>query len=329
MLIVPVWLHGILGYICFIQNSRTESSYLEDVSHLAKLGRVQIPEHQAYYSELPLPVEPQIPSQEVGPNNPPWGSGVAIALWIFSVAMILVVPSLFLGIYFVASGSDLSDPTMLAKAMANDPMAIWISVIAILPAHIITLIVCWLIVTKGRTYPFFKTLGWNAGGMRWYHHILILIGFFALSVVVGNFVEAPDHELLRMINSSRLTLFTMAALAVLTAPLIEELVYRGIVYSALQRAISPWIAVAITTFLFTLVHVPQYFGSPATIGLLALLSLTLTVIRMKTDNLLPCVIFHTVFNAVQSIVMVAGAYATNPPSTESTPAAFVVRLCGF
>lgn len=320
-----MWLHGILGYICFTQNSRTESSYLEDRSCLAKLGRVDTPEQQAYYAEQPLPE--QLPVKEpIGPNNPPWGSPIAIGAWIFSVAMILIVPSLFIGVYLVIKGADLSDPSTLAMAMTSDPTAIWVSVIAILPAHIVTLFVCWLIVTRGRTFPFFETLGWKSGGMRWYHHILILVAFFVLSVVVGNFFPGQDNEMMRMINSSRLTLFTMAALAILTAPLIEEIVYRGIVYSALQRSITPWPAVIVTTFLFAIVHVPQYLGSPATIGLLLVLSLILSIMRMKTGNLWPCVVFHTIFNAVQSVLMILQSYVTDPNAPESAPVALVLLL---
>lgn len=319
-----MWLHGILGYICFTQNSRTESSYLEDASCLAKLGPVNTPEQQTYYAEQPLPIEPLPVEEPAAPNNPPWGSPIAIGTWIFSVLMILIVPSLFIGIYLAVKGADLSDPGTLAKAMASDPTAIWVSVIAILPAHIITLLVCWLIVTRGRTFPFFEILGWRSGGMRWYHHILILVAFFILSVVVGNFFPGQDNEMMRMINSSQLTLFTMAALAILTAPLIEEIVYRGIVYSALQRSITPWPAVIVTTFLFAVVHVPQYLGSPATIGLLLVLSLILSIMRMKTDNLLPCVVFHTVFNGIQSVLMVLQSYVTNP--NEAAPAAFVLRF---
>lgn len=321
-----MWLHGILGYIGFAQNSRTESSYLEDAARLAKLGRVDTPEKQEYYAEQPLPTEPLPVTEAVGPNNPPWGSPIAIGAWIFSVLMILIVPSLFIGVYLVIKGADLSDPSTLAKAMSSDPTAIWVSVIAILPAHIVTLFVCWVIITRGRTFPFFETLGWKSGGMRWYHHILILGAFFVLSVVVGNFFPGQDNEMMRMINSSRLTLFTMAALAILTAPLIEEIVYRGIVYSALQRSITPWLAVIVTTLLFAIVHVPQYLGSPATIGLLLILSLILSIMRMKTGNLWPCVAFHTIFNAVQSVLMIVQSFVANPASLEATPASLVLSL---
>jgi membrane protease YdiL (CAAX protease family) len=53
------------------------------------------------------------------------------------------------------------------------------------------------------------------------------------------------------------------------------------------------------------VHVPQYYPSYSTIFLLTVLSLTLTSIRVKTNNLLPCVVLHTLFNGLQSVFLIA------------------------
>ena len=63
-------------------------------------------------------------------------------------------------------------------------------------------------------------------------------------------------------------LYTVAFLAVFTAPFVEEVIYRGILYSALQRTTGTVLAVVIVTLLFAAVHVPQYWGSPSTIMLL-------------------------------------------------------------
>lgn len=290
----------------------------------AKLRPVQTPEQQAYFEQQPLPVS-RPPKERFYPDNPPWGSAIAVGMWFFSVLLILIIPSMFLGVYMLANNANLADPSSLANALKDDPTAIWVSVIAVLPAHILTLVAGWLVVTQAGKYSFTEMLGWKSGGMRWFHHIGVLLAFMAISMVVGYFVQNQEHELMRMISSSKMTLFTMAFLAVLTAPLIEELVYRGIVYSALQRSVTPWIAVGITTLLFALVHVPQYLGSPATIALLLVLSLVLTVMRMKTENLLPCIIFHTIFNLVQSVLMIAQAYIPTSASPETASAMSMLR----
>src|SRR5262249_39622181 len=92
----------------------------------------------------------------------------------------------------------------------------------------------------------------------------------------------------------------IAVLAVVTAPLVEEIVYRGVLYYGIERAGGPTAAVVIVTFLFALVHVPQYWGSVATIAAILSLSFVLTMLRAWTGKLLPCVATHLVFNAIQA-----------------------------
>jgi membrane protease YdiL (CAAX protease family) len=109
---------------------------------------------------------------------------------------------------------------------------------------------------------------------------------------------------MRILRSSRLALYVVAFLATFTAPIVEEVVYRGVLYSALQRAWGVPAAFVTVTLLFSLVHVPQYYPSYSTIFLLTLLSVLLTSIRMLTGNLLPCIILHFVFNGLQSLLLV-------------------------
>jgi membrane protease YdiL (CAAX protease family) len=63
-------------------------------------------------------------------------------------------------------------------------------------------------------------------------------------------------------------------------------------------------AILIVTILFALVHVPQYYPSYGTILAICQLSLILTIIRAATGSLLPCVVIHTLFNGVQSVLLI-------------------------
>ena len=242
------------------------------------------------------------------PNNPPWNSWIAIVLWIFSVLLIIFLPFLFVIPYAASQNINLADAQMLADFLKNSPTAILLNVIAIFPAHFFTLLVAWFVVTKNKTYSFRQTLGWSSGNFRWFYYILILVGFFAIAGVVNYLMPNKGNELERILQSSRTAVFIVAFLATFTAPLVEEVIYRGILYSAFQRSIGRAGAVVIVTALFALVHVPQYWGSPGTIFLICLLSLVLTLVRVKSDNLLPCVILHTIFNGLQSLFLVLEPY---------------------
>jgi membrane protease YdiL (CAAX protease family) len=122
----------------------------------------------------------------------------------------------------------------------------------------------------------------------------------------------------------------VAFLATFTAPLVEEVVYRGVVYSAFQRKFGIGVAVAIVTILFTIVHVPQYSQNNipdlASVFTLLLLSLALTLIRAWTGNLLPCIVLHTIFNGLQSLALVLEPYFQTAPDPTVSPTGFLIHL---
>lgn len=265
------------------------------------------PSQTDYYSQLPLPVEPMIPVVGPTPNNPPWGIPSAIGVWIASVFFILFVPVIFLLPYLASRTMEMGSEEMVEFAQ-NDPTAIFLQIIAVIPAHVLTILLAWLVVTSGRKYRFRETLGWKRGGLAWWHYGVILAGFLLVAGVVSNYFPEQENDLIRMLHSSRFAVYLVALVATLTAPLVEEVVYRGILYSAFQRTLGVPAAFVIATLLFSIVHVPQYYPSYSTIFLLCLLSVVLTSIRVWSGNLLPCIILHTLFNGLQSIILILEPY---------------------
>ncbi len=238
------------------------------------------------------------------PNDPPWTSAAAIAVWVASILAILIVPSILLLPYLALQQPPLTDSGMLVEFARTNRTAILIQIAAIIPAHLLTLLVAWIVVTRGRHYSFLKMLGWEKGGFAWWHYVVILVAFFGLAAVVGNYFPEQENDLIRILQSSRAAVYLVALVATFTAPLVEEVIYRGVLYSAFQRAFGIPAAFTLVTALFALVHVPQYYPSYSTIFLLTVLSMTLTAIRVKSDNLLPCVILHTLFNGIQSVLLI-------------------------
>lgn len=251
------------------------------------------------------------------PNNPPWNSWIAIGVWIFSVLMIAFLPLIFFYPYAVTQNINLTDSQAVMDFLQNNPTAILINLAAIIPAHLLTLVLAWFVVTGFKRYPFFETLGWSHNNFRWYHYILIVGGFFIFAAVVSQFLPEQENDMTRILKSSRNATLIVAFLATFTAPFVEEVVYRGILYSAFQRSIGVWGAVASVTILFASVHFLQYWGSPGTILLITILSFILTLVRVKTDSLLPCFILHTIFNGVQSLFLILEPYLPKPESQET------------
>jgi membrane protease YdiL (CAAX protease family) len=119
----------------------------------------------------------------------------------------------------------------------------------------------------------------------------------------------------------------IAFLAVATAPLVEESIYRGILYPAFERVSSPTVAVIVVTVLFALPHVPQYWPNFAVIISITLLSVALTVLRARTGRLLPGVAVHLVFNGIQSVIIVAEPYLRAAiENMRPRPSGFITQL---
>jgi uncharacterized protein len=268
---------------------------------------VETPEQAEYYSTLPIP-ERSNSGLAPSPDNPPWQSWEAIGVWIASVLFIVIIPAIFLLPYLAMNGVQLTDSEALVEFVKTDAMSIVVQILAIIPAHLLTVALAWLVVTRGKRFSFKEMLGWRSGGFAWWQYIVVLVGFGLIAVAVSNLIPEQENELLRILKSSRLAVYVVAIVATLTAPFVEELVYRGVLYSAFQRALGVPAAFLLVTFLFAIVHVPQYWPSFSTIILLTLLSLILTSIRVKTGNLLPCVIFHTLFNGLQSLLLIFEPY---------------------
>jgi uncharacterized protein len=242
---------------------------------------------------------------------------MAIGVWIVSVLLILILPTLFLLPYILKSGIQISGNEALKEFATSDPTAVILQLTSIIPAHVLTLVLSWLVVTRVGKYGFFRTLGFEMGGYKWWHIALVLIGIFAAVIVIGSLFPEQDNDVIRMLHSSQAAVYLITILATFTAPVVEEVVYRGIVFSAFQRSGGMFVAVLFVTLLFAGVHYFQYWGSPGTIILITLLSLALTLVRSTSRNLLPCVILHFLFNGFQSILILqqSAGLQNEPAST--------------
>src|SRR5687768_13248610 len=131
------------------------------------------------------------------PNDPPWNSWVAVGVWIASILAIIFFPAVFLAPYMMSVSGQFASQTELLAFLQTDPTALLLQVLAIIPAHIVTLIIGWFVVTRARKFSFTRTLGWHSGEMRWWHYVAILVGFFAIAGVTGHYVPEQENDFLR------------------------------------------------------------------------------------------------------------------------------------
>jgi Predicted metal-dependent membrane protease len=303
---------------------------LEVLSILAKLCLVEIANQEPENEITGIPPVQLYTKPFPSPNNPPWGSLTAFAVWIASVVFVFLFPSIFLIPYIAKRSLDFSDKAAVLEFLKSDPTSVLIQLIAVIPAHVLTLVLAWAVVTNLKRYSFRETLGWKLNGFRVWYGFPIFVGFYLVALLLTYIFGSVENDFEQIIKSSRSAVYLVAFFATFTAPIVEEVIYRGLLYSAFQRKFGVVFAVVSITLLFTLVHVPQYSANSnpdwASILTILMLSLTLTLVRLRTGNLLPCIILHTIFNGIQSLLLIVGLYITKPDPQLQEQAAFFLRL---
>jgi membrane protease YdiL (CAAX protease family) len=263
----------------------------------------------------PPPVYAQgTPSAEIDPDNPHWSSLGGVGVWLASVAALVIIPSVVVVLwYFIeqARGHKMPMTSEEITQWAMTPTLLLIQIGSTIGAHLVTLAICWAVASRMGKISLKESLGWHWKGPSPALKVGIILGTVVITVVVLSLLPRiiPDSKttpFAEMLKASNAVRYVVAFLAVFTAPLVEEFVYRGMLYSPLKRAIGMGGAVAVATSLFALVHVPQYWGAWGSLTGLLLLSFALTVIRAKTKSIFPCVAIHTLFNSVGAIGILFG-----------------------
>lgn len=178
-------------------------------------------------------------------------------------------------------------------------------------AIILTLIGCYLLIKKKRhphphkphtTEPPTASWWWAAGITG----VLLLPVIQGIAASLNRYASNNDGgKVTNALSSSTieptLTNFVLVLfLSTLVAPIVEELVFREVIYSSLQRALPWYLVVFNTAFLFAVAH-----GSPSQFTIIILLGLYLSLVRHATQKTSVTIALHIAYN----IGVYAGTFA--------------------
>lgn len=191
-------------------------------------------------------------------------------------------------------------------------------------------VAAWLVVTKVGRRPFWQTLGWGwIPQFKMVHAIGLAFLMFGVAILSERLLPHRETDLEKFLKMGMGIRVMVAALAVMTAPLIEEIVYRGVIYSSVEGLMGKPAAVIFVTLLFALVHVPQYWGSVASIAAILSLSFVLTLLRAWTGKLLPCVATHLVYNGIQAAILLLAPEEALKSQPDQAAVTFIWRTLGL
>jgi membrane protease YdiL (CAAX protease family) len=115
---------------------------------------------------------------------------------------------------------------------------------------------------------------------------------YGLSWVVMQLSQPEMQEQVQHLSERRPGWRNVAVAAVFLAPVLEEMIFRGLLYPALRGLWNVPVAVCVTAVLFGLVHAPAAWGPMAVFGVL------LAYLVESTGSLLAAIVAHTAFNAL-------------------------------
>jgi membrane protease YdiL (CAAX protease family) len=248
--------------------------------------------------DAPAPVEIPIGSPR---REPPWGVVDILIVALFALVSLMVLATVGLGLApRLAAFHSLS-----REQIATGPLFL-IPVQAV--AYLATFLFARMLITLRAQDDFWKAVRWNAlpaGDMTTFTFGGIVLAL--LTQVIGRFLPIPKDLPMDKYFTQPSDVYLMMAFGLLVAPLMEELFFRGLIFPVAARATGKVLGIAITAFLFALIHQGQLAHAWAPLLLLFFVGVVLTTIRAMTNSVAASWITHFSYNTTLFTILI---YAT-------------------
>jgi len=166
---------------------------------------------------------------------------------------------------------------------------------------------------------FLTNVGLRKGDKPWWKIFFVpaaaglAFAFLSSFITVSRQVQpsTPLNEALEGTHSIGLILVFLA-LAILTAPLIEEIIFRGYFFHVVKRWLGTRRAVVIIALTFAFLHVGQYWGDWPAIAIVTFLGFALTMLRAWSSSTVASTVAHYVYNASVTFIPIVALALSNP-----------------
>ncbi|MDX1510676.1 MAG: type II CAAX endopeptidase family protein [Nitriliruptorales bacterium] len=125
-------------------------------------------------------------------------------------------------------------------------------------------------------------------------------------VIVGSLVVdtgEPNQAALEASTDGPAAFLMAILVAGILAPILEEVVFRGVLFQSLRQKMGLWAAVALSSLAFTVVHI-ELLGAPIFLGGLFVLAGFLALLLHWTKSLVVPIVAHATFNTITLILAV-------------------------
>ncbi|MDA0185476.1 CPBP family intramembrane metalloprotease [Solirubrobacter phytolaccae] len=209
-------------------------------------------------------------------------------------------PGLALGVVVAALIGTQLIALALLLAVGGDDAPDWTQGAMIVVADLILLGVIVAVANRGadklgaatlgiRRSPFWPSVGWM---VMTYFAVMVFNVFWILVVGTGGATETGEGTTELTVTTA--VFYTLAV--ALTAPIVEEITFRGYLFPALTRWRGPWIGALVCGVVFGLAHFAVH--PPELLPMMAVFGFFACLLFWFTGSLLPCVALHAMNNAL-------------------------------
>jgi len=221
-----------------------------------------------------------------------WEAVVAIFL-IIPLFLILIIPIAYL--LDREMGEIIFSPSEISNF--GFALAYFIQTVALL-------ILLWLFV-------FFRNkASWYNLGIRQFNFFkgifLIIFGIIATSLIYFIYIiflqfipwDIEQNKILQLIENKNISFVMLFLVAVIIAPICEELFFRGFLYPAFKKRMNVFSAMFLSSILFAVFHL-----QPAQLLPLICIGFVLAFVYEKAKSLIPAILVHSLYNLAAIIIL--------------------------
>src|SRR5262245_8937013 len=117
-------------------------------------------------------------------------------------------------------------------------------------------------------------------------------------LIVSRFLPAPSETQLEKLLATTPSLIVFVVFGIVFAPALEEIIFRGFLYTVLADNYGSKAAIPVTAVLFAALHVPLRGGNLPAVILILVVGYIFTVVRQRSGSVIPSIIMHTAYNAM-------------------------------
>ncbi len=150
-----------------------------------------------------------------------------------------------------------------------------------------------------------ETMGWHRGHgvlkemgiglLGWVAGLPLLLAAASLAPVISRWTGAdPTHPIVQEITQPGLARWGIIALAVIWAPLVEETMFRGLLFPGLSAGKRWLLGSVLSAFIFAVIHPQGWAGVPAIMAI----AITLSTLRLLRGSLIAPMTAHALNNGM-------------------------------